>query len=202
MEELSVYGTNLTVVATIGDGSCFFHAICHAMSKSYRKKSLGGKREHVRTFRKKLSEILGKENNFGVRPYDTISNGKMKELSKSFVECSVGNMVSTLKNPRKAVSNLFNEFISNCIDKDIYLVRKIDGNIYYPGTDTELLIKGRQAIIILVSSGHYELLSQRKEIVRNCTSCEHCHIISEVSVKFLFDCRDKVIVCLKNALAR
>ena len=164
----------MTVVKTIGDGSCFFHAISEATSKEYRNKDTQGKVEHVKLLRRLLSLELVRRDRDGLRAYDKLANGTLSELSKSIPECTVDNMIATL-NSEKPVSNLFNEFVSDCLNIDIYLVSATKGiaNVYKTGTDDNILFKGRKSVLILVTPGHYELL------VKTCSRCS--------KVKYLFE---------------
>ena len=63
-----------------------------------------------------------------------------------------------------SVDNVYNEFISNQINKDIYILDMVKQDVYMTGDDDEILYKTRPSIVILYlsgkykSSGHYELI--------------------------------------------
>ncbi len=57
-----------------------------------------------------------------------------------------------------SVSNIYNEFISDQLDKDIYILDAVKQDVYMTGTDHDLLYKDRTSIVILYMPGHYELV--------------------------------------------
>ena len=89
--------------------------------------------------------------------YDVLSRGQLSEFSKSVPAYSLENMQRELDSDR-AVDNAYNEFISDQLEKDIYILDGIKRDVYITGYDDEILYKNRPSIIILYLPGHYELV--------------------------------------------
>jgi hypothetical protein len=144
------------------DGSCFFHAITRAYFKPYITGIIDGKafnrKEFIRGLRKSLSIKLGKSDpKTGLRYYDSLSRGKLEDFAKSVPQYSLEEMQKELDSDR-AVDNVYNEFISNEIDKDIYILDMVSKDVYITGNDFDILYKGRKSIVLLYLPGHYELV--------------------------------------------
>jgi len=155
----------LVRIRTPMDGSCFFHAI----AKSYFRPYILGRKdnkpfdrtEFIKNLRKSLAVKLGSR----VKPsdprspthYEVLSRGQLPEFAKSVPSYSLINMQKLLDSNR-AVDNVFNEFISNQLDKDIYILDAIKRDVYITGFDDDILYKDRPSIIILYLPGHYELV--------------------------------------------
>ena len=152
-------------IRTIGDGSCFFHAIASAYFKPYIEGVNGGKafdrRSFVRKLRQELADKLGQRIN-PVDPnsptyYQQLSRGKLEEMSKDLDKYSLKYMQNELR-ASVSVDNMYNEFISNVLDKDIYILDLSKKDVYITGSDDDLLYKGRDSIVIGAMPGHYELI--------------------------------------------
>jgi hypothetical protein len=152
-------------VNTEGDGSCFFHAILNSCYTPYITGIAGNgvsldRKQCVRNFRRDLSYKLGDyvegDPNNKIW-YDNISRGKLRKLSKTLPHLSLENMKATLDS-NSPVDHIYNEFISNIIKKDIYLLDFLKQDVYITGDDEDILYKDRQSIVILVIPGHYELV--------------------------------------------
>lgn len=144
------------------DGSCFFHAITRAYFKPYITGIIDGKsfnrKEFIRGLRKSLSIKLSKVNSeTGLRYYDSLSRGKLEDFAKSVPQYSLEEMQKELDS-NQAVDNVYNEFISNEIDKDIYILDMVSKDVYITGNDFDILYKGRKSIVLLYLPGHYELV--------------------------------------------
>lgn len=153
-------------IRTDMDGSCFFHAICKSYFKPYIVgKTKSGKsinrKKFVRSLRRDLSKTLGKpinpEDPSSKTWYETVSNGECPKISKSLPKYELKNMVKELDSS-SPISNIYNEFISDQLDKDIYILDGQKRDVYMTGTDDKLLYKNRQSIVILYLPGHYELI--------------------------------------------
>lgn len=156
----------LVRIRTIGDGSCFFHAIAKAYFIPYKIGMIDGiaidRREFIRELRKDLSIKLGEEiDNGGKRYYDILSRGKLGEIGKEMKEYTLENMQKEL-NSSLPVDNVYNEFISNILNKDIYILDYITKDVYITGDDDDILYKDRDSIVILYIPGHYELIGEEK----------------------------------------
>ena len=155
----------MTAIYTIGDGNCYFHALTHAFYIPYRIQSLQGKtvsrKEIVRNLRNSLSIRLGEPvnplNPTGPTFYDQLSRGKLYEFGKNVPEYSFEEMRKRLRSS-KAVGNEYNEFVSDQLNKDIYILDSEKEDIYITGNDDDLLYKDRSSIVLLYLPGHYELI--------------------------------------------
>lgn len=145
---------NMIRIRTDPDGSCMFHAIAKAYFKPYITGKLGDKnfnrKEFVKNLRKDLSKILKTE-------YSKLSKGELTKISKEMSEYSLANMEKELDS-NSPVSNIYNEFISNQLNIDLYILNGIKRDVYMTGTDDKLLYKNRKSIVILYLPGHYELI--------------------------------------------
>lgn len=179
---------NMCRIRTEMDGSCFFHAISKAISKQYMEEGINNKPldryTFVRQLRKDLSKTLGeKMPNSDKTYYESISRGKLKEFSNYVPEYTLENMQKLLDSS-KSIDNSYNEFISNVLDLDIYLLDPYTQDVYITGDDSDILYKGRKSIVILALKGHYELIGIKK----------YDHIQTS------FDYNDEFIVYIRNRL--
>ena len=175
-------GFNLIRVATFLDGHCYFHAIAKAYFKPYIMGKVGDqvfdRQEFVKNLRRDLSIALGNkvnpQNPKSKTFYQTLANGELEEISKAMPEYSLENMQKEL-NSNTPVSNYFNEFISNQLDVDIYILDARKKDVYMTGSDLKLLYKGRKSIVILYLPGHYELvgLMENSTVIETCFSPTH-----------------------------
>ena len=166
----SFHYEGLVRIGTIGDGSCYFHAIAKSFFTPYKLGKLDGtvlnRSEFIRKLRKdlanKLSEPVDSANQQNVRYYDLLSRGKLGELSRGLPQLSLENMKKLLDSSL-SVDNRFNEFVSNVLNKDIYLLDFLKKDVYVTGDDADILYKGRDSIILLTMPGHYELVGLTTE---------------------------------------
>lgn len=129
-------------------------SLLHAIVKSYLPDYIAGtinRRDFLLSFRTQLYEKLDKY-------YNNLSDGKLKELSEKFPEYTLENLKNNLLNGN--INNIYSEFISNIIDKDIYFLDFNDKDVYIPETELKYLYKGRDSIIILRLNNHYELIGE------------------------------------------
>lgn len=160
-------------IRTDMDGSCFFHAISKACSQEYIEEGINDKPlnryDFVRNLRKDLSNILDKKKpNSDVTYYESISRGKLKEFSEHVPEYTLENMKNVLDSD-KSVDNSYNEFISDVLNLDIYLLDPYIQDVYITGNDMDILYKGRKSIVILALKGHYELIGiKNHDFIKTC----------------------------------
>jgi len=155
----------IVAIYTIGDGNCYFHALTHAFYIPYRTRLLNGKtvsrKEIVHNLRSALSVRLGEPINTlnpnGPTYYDQLSRGKLYEFGKDVPEYSFEEMRKRLRSS-SAVGNEYNEFVSDQLNKDIYILDSEKQDIYITGDDDDLLYKDRPSIVLLYRPGHYELV--------------------------------------------
>ena len=115
--------------------------------------------------------------------YDTLSRGELPNISKEIPRYSLANMQKELASNRP-VDNVYNEFISNCLNKDIYILDGVKRDVYITGNDDEILYKNRESIVILYLPGHYELIG----------------IIDDNNIHTLFDPEDDFIQRIKTRM--
>jgi hypothetical protein len=153
-------------IRTATDGSCFFHALAKSYCLPYIRGKLDdntpiNRRNFIRAMRRDLAKQLGTrvdpENPLSPTYYDTLSRGKLKEFSASVPQYTLEKMQKELDSDH-SVDNVYNEFISNELDKDIYILDLVKRDVYITGDDDEILYKGRQSIVLLYLPGHYELI--------------------------------------------
>jgi len=169
---------NMVRIRIPRDGSCFFHAITRAYFKPYITGVIDGKpfnkKDFIKGLRKSLSIKLGKSDpKTGLRYYDTLSRGKLAEFAKSVPQYSLEEMQKELDS-NQSVDNVYNEFISNEINKDIYILDMVSKDVYITGNDFDILYKERKSIVLLYLPGHYELVGiQTKKGIKTLFSPDH-----------------------------
>ena len=157
---------NLMVIPSISDGSCLFHSLAQAYFSPYQTGMLNGqsvdRRQLIKTMRADLSVKLGSPVD-AIDPtspiyYDTLSRGKLRELSKDLPQYSLENMQKELREGGP-VDNIYYEFVCSIYNCDLYIVDRGTGDIIITGvSDSDLYHQGRPSIVLLYSPGHYDLL--------------------------------------------
>lgn len=161
---------NLIRIRTFLDGNCMFHALAKAYFKPYIVGKKDGepfdRREFIQNLRKDLAKTLGSkvndDKNKDKTYYQILANGELENIAKDMPEYSLKNMQKELSSSTP-VSNYFNEFISDQLNIDIYILDSKTKDIYMTGTDLKLLYKKRRSIVILYMPGHYELVGLMNE---------------------------------------
>lgn len=151
---------NLYRIPIIGDGSCFFHAVLRSFYRDYIESTQKSVRQfYARHLRNALSAVLEESNPLtGIRYYDELSRGTLATLAaEGLSSCSISAMQQELQQGGP-VDNLYQELVSNHLNRDIYIVNEDYGDVDVGFSDLELLYKGRNSIILLYRNGHYELL--------------------------------------------
>ena len=158
---------NMVRIKTIADGSCFFHAIAKSYHKGYRDGEIGGKSinrsKMIRSMRSELAKKLGqKAPNSKKTYYQLLGKGEIEILSKENPEFSLDNLQKLLDSSRP-VGNIFNEFVSNELKIDIYILDGKNKSVYRTSDDDKLLYKNRDSVVLLYieDPGHYELVGLR-----------------------------------------
>lgn len=151
--------SGLIVIPTIGDGSCFFHAILGAIYKPYINTDNEAERRRIAyEFRRLFAELLGEEDDDGVRYYDRISRGQLGAISKELQDYSLESLQRHLSDPHFPVDFIYNELISDNLEIDIYIFDLSKRDLYILGDEIGFLYKNRNSIIIGYSPGHYSLM--------------------------------------------
>jgi hypothetical protein len=147
------------------DGSCLFHAIARSYFKPYITGKIDGRsfdrKDFIKKLRKSLSIKLGSKTDpadpNSLTYYDNLSRGQLAEFAESVPSYSLENMKNELDS-NHPVDNIYNEFISNQLNKDIYILDGVKRDVYITGNDDDILYKNRSSIVILYLPGHYELI--------------------------------------------
>ena len=85
-------------ITTIGDGSCFFHSVLRAFSKTYLElNTIQDRIAYSKILRNLLADSLMEIDSNGKMLYDNLSKGNLREFSKYSPEYELGNLVSELK---------------------------------------------------------------------------------------------------------
>ncbi len=171
----------LVRIRTPGDGSCFFHAIAGAYFKPYIEGKIDSdpidRRDLIKKLRKDLSLKLATR----VDPldpqsptyYDILSRGELGNIANEVPEYSLQNMQAELDSDT-AVDNVYNEFISDQINKDIYILDLTKQDVYMTGNDIDILYKDRMSIVILYLPGHYELVGVQEDgVIKTLFDSDH-----------------------------
>lgn len=169
-------------IYTEGDGSCFFHAIVSAFFKPYITGMIENtaldRNQYIRNLRTDLSRQLKYH-------YDKLSRGQLSKISKEkgMESFSLKSMEETLDS-NEPVDNRFNEYVSNIMNKDIYILDGEKRDVYITGKDDDILYKRRDSIVLLYSNHHYELVG----------------VLDNGVITTLFDFSDPFIVMLRNRM--
>lgn len=155
---------NLVVVPTIGDGNCYFHSVLRAFNNTYIKASNTLERVNLaRTFRNALCDRLSEIDPLtGQDYYSGLNNGNLEEFSKGVKEYSKEYLSRELKSS-EPVDNIYQELISDAVNKDIYIIDGETNDMYNVGSSFKLYYKGRNSIIIYYTPGHYEVVGIKRK---------------------------------------
>jgi len=149
-----IFYQGMVGIRTEGDGSCFFHAISKAISNEYKNgvfdKYIFDRKKFIKDFREHLASHLPKY-------YYQLSRGQLPELAKDLPELSLENMQNEL-NSNLPVDNRYNEYISEMLSIDLYILDGKKQTVYKTGKDSDILYKNRESVVILYSNHHYELV--------------------------------------------
>ena len=157
----------LVRINTDGDGNCFFHALAMAYFKPYIRQKLDGecfnRKEFIKDLRKDLADKLSEPSkiNCNKNNYEILASGELTHLSEFVEDCSLKNMISELSTNGLAVSHIYNEFVSDQLDIDIYILDYEKKDVYMTGTTLNLLYKNRKSVVILYVTGHYDLVGYK-----------------------------------------
>ncbi|GAG96766.1 unnamed protein product, partial [marine sediment metagenome] len=158
-------------VPVIGDGSCWFHSIVRGFSRCYiekqvidattKEKQPIDRGQFIQGLRNELADKLA----MPINPddpksktyYQCLSRGNLEDFSKGYPNSSMEFMQKELRSGN-AVDNIYHEYVSNCLNRDIYLLDMNTQDVYIMGDDMDLYYKGRGSVVILVTPGHYDLV--------------------------------------------
>ena len=174
-------GYEFVFFRTLGDGSCFLHAVLGCFCRDYILANPEKRIEIVTNLRNDLSEILDKKIGSDKRIYDQLSRGKLNELSESFSALKLENMKKFLKS-NQWFTSLYIELISTIFNINIYIIDSRRKDFYRLG-DKELYYKKRSSIFInYIDQTHFESAG----------------ILTDIGIKTLFAEDSEIIKTVKN----
>lgn len=155
---------NLVKIGVPGDGNCYFHSLLRAFLIVYIKGDEDRRLEIVKAVRKELSVKLNDVDAKGVKIYDKLCNGNLKAFSTCVYECTLDNMIKRLDSSDAIEADIYQEFVSDALKIDIYIIDSITGKLY-KSPDSLLTYKNRDSVILMYSRpplgfhiGHFELI--------------------------------------------
>jgi hypothetical protein len=154
---------NLVIIPTIGDGNCYFHSVLRAFNNTYIKSQNSLERVNMaRTFRNALADrLLETDPLTGKDYYSGLHNGNLEDFSQGVKEYSKESLRRELLSA-DPVDNIYQELISNAVNKDIFIIDSETNDMYNVGSSFSLYYKGRNSIIIYYTPGHYEVVGIKR----------------------------------------
>lgn len=167
------------------DGHCLFHSLLFSFYTPYREEELNGnaisKLQIVVNLRHELSDRLD-------NVYGSLSKGNLSKFAEAVPEFELSSMKNELKS-NNYIGYGYIEYISNLINKDIYIIDGETNNIYI-SDELPYLIKGRTSIVLYYKDSHYEPIGLEQD------DAYYCHFKSNHPfIRFL---RDKIDQHLRN----
>ena len=155
---------NVVVLPTLGDGNCFFHSVLRAFNTNYIKaKSITDRVNMARTFRNALADRLEEIDPLTCKNYYAgLNNGELEKISGGVKEYSLSALQKELRSSHP-VDNIYQEIISNAMNKDIYIIDGTKQDMYHVGSAFSLYYKGRNSIIIYYIPGHFEVVGIKQK---------------------------------------
>ena len=139
---------------TIGDGSCFLHALLQACNREYSKLNHNERILMVRRLRLLLGNYLQTSD-----IYDKLSRGELKEISNFVFEAKKEFMVKYLKS-NNWITYHYIEMISNIFNVNIFIINNGKNTLYNFGDNELLYKKDRNSIFInYIDQAHFETLA-------------------------------------------
>lgn len=155
--------SNLVIVPTIPDGNCYFHSVLRAFNTSYINAKNALERVNLaRTFRNALADrLLETDPLTGDDYYSGLNNGNLEDFARGVKEYSKDSLRRELLSS-EPVDIIYQELISNAVNKDIYIIDAETKDMYNTGSAFSLYYKGRNSIIIYYTPGHYEVVGIKR----------------------------------------
>jgi hypothetical protein len=182
---------SLVIIPTIGDGNCYFHSILRAFNTSYiGAKTVFDRINLTRTFRNALSDRLTEIDPLtGKDYYSGLNNGRLEEFSQGVKEYSKDALKKELMGS-DPVDNIYQELISNAINKDIYIIDGETKDMYNIGTAYTLYYKGRNSIVLYYTPGHFEVVGVKR-------TNGNIDTIFTPEHKFIEACRERLLSSIR-----
>lgn len=160
-EKGAMGGYDPHIIKVLGDGNCFFHAICRAYFEPYITGKLNGKvisrKDIVTKLRKDISLSLDTVvNDKGLTLYESLGNGEILKLGKMATEFSLEAMKKHLDSTEQCGDEIL-ELVSTVLDKNIFLI-DLENQDVYVTTDIEKLYKENRSCVVLLYNmeDHYD----------------------------------------------
>ena len=136
---------NVVIFNTIGDGSCFFHAIVGAFYTDYIKgydetgKYVFDRIRFISDLRSDMAIKLDTSSKIDpkISWYDSLSRGELPKISKDIPYYSLDSMKNRL-NSNDFAGHDFVEYTSELLNIDIYIIDGEKKDIYMMGNDKEI----------------------------------------------------------------
>mgnify|MGYP000885030442 CR=1 FL=1 len=141
-------------IRTIGDGSCLFHSIFFSLYEQYQVAEFEERQRMVIEFRKTISDNLTED------IYSKLLGGAL--CKTDLPEFSLDNMKNEL-NSKNSIGYGYIEYISNVIEKDIYILEASKETLYVSDESKYSCLGYRPSIILLYYEGHYETVGIIKQ---------------------------------------
>lgn len=160
-------------ISTIGDGHCFFHAICGASFIPYRTGRINGQpitkldivTDLRRSLARRLSQKIDLSNPSSPTYYDLLGNGEVAKLAnegESGKYYSLEEMVGRL-NSSQYIGHEYFEFIGEILNLDIYILDGEKKTVYRAADDLSSMYKGRLSVVLLFEREHFDIVGLRMD---------------------------------------
>lgn len=177
---------NFQNISTIGDGSCFLHAVIQGFCPGYHKLSQKEKMLLVKNIRNDLALSLQED-----PVYKSLSRGEIEEISKNVNEMSKEYMQKYLISG-SWINMTFVELISNIFNVNIMIISNKNKDFYYSGDPEIYFHKNRDSVFIYYyEDAHFESMAIETEQGFKTLFDYNSPIVKE-SLKRLF--KNKVVI--------
>lgn len=181
---------NFKTISTVGDGSCFLHAVIQGFCPQYQTLTSQQKVILAKNIRQDLAITLQED-----PIYKSLSRGEIEEISKDIQEMSKEYMQKYLISGAWIDMN-FVELISNIFNVNIIIISNKNKDFYYSGDPEIYFFKNRDSVFIYYYEDmHFETLAVETENGYK-TLFNSNSIIIKDCMKKLF--KDKVIMPKKK----
>ena len=156
MTDFKVHGISypLKRLPTLGEGHCFIHAILQATYREYRRSCNHRRIKLVKDYRRglarRLSQVYDQYPEYAAVVVDNIGPGELSFDKKSLMRHLASD---------DYLGEELIRFVSDQLDKDIYLLDLETHDIKAVGWDPATLYRGRPSIIIVYTIEHYETVA-------------------------------------------
>ena len=146
-------------INSLKDGSDYFHSILAGYHKDYMtgtttEGNTFNRTAYVSSLRRDLAEGLKQpespSNPHSLTKYDKLSNGRLSTMALTRPEYKLDTMMKKLASG-EPIGLEFHEYVSNQLNKDIYVLDLLNHDVLTIGMDISLLYKNRNAVVIVYS---------------------------------------------------